>query len=360
MKIVQSSVEASGTHALVETTDVREVIERHFEVAYNDASAALASREATVADQLRLAHLLETLLSHLLAALGQSGKASTATADPPIDASSADPLAASSPTGTGASVGHAGRVVEYTWREMRTTTVSEQETTAYSACGMVNTADGRCLNFSLALTMARSTVATQTSVAAGGVRLCDPLVVNFDGGAAALSGRTFAFDLNADGQAESLDTLGAGSAYLVIDREGDGRIADGREVVGAVSGAVSGDAFADLAKDDSDGNGWLDEADPAFAALRLWRRDDAGVDRLTSLADAGIGALYLGASATPFTEMSGGSAGPDNTEDSNETKKTGDPADAENPAVRAYVRSTSIFLSESGKVGTLQHVDFAV
>lgn len=353
MKIVQSSVEASGTHALVETLDVREEIDRHFEIAYNDASAALASREAAVADQLRLAHLLESLLSHLLAALGQSGKASTATADPRVDASSADPLAASSAAGT---AGHAGRVVEYTWREMRTTTVCEQETTAYSACGTVNTADGRCLNFSLALTMARSSVETQTSVAAGGVRVCDPLVVNFDGGAAELSGRTFAFDLNADGQTESLDTLGAGSAYLTIDRDGDGRIADGREVVGA----LSGDAFADLAKDDSDGNGWLDEADPAFATLRLWRRDDTRADRLTTLADAGIGALYLGASATPFTEMGDDPASPDRAKGANDPTNPGDPSGPEHPAVRAYVRSTSIFLSESGKVGTLQHVDFAV
>lgn len=356
MKIVQSSVEASGTHAVVETIDVREEIDRHFEVAYNDASAALASREAAAADQLRLAHLLESLLSHLLAALGQSGKASTATADPWVDASASDTVGASPGTSTGASAGHTGRVVEYTWRELRTITVSEQETTAYSACGTVNTADGRCLNFSLALTMARSSVATQTSVAAGGVRVCDPLVVNFDGGAAELSGRTFAFDLNADGQAESLDTLGVASAYLTIDRDGDGRIADGREVVGA----LSGDAFADLAKDDSDGNGWLDEADPAFATLRLWRRDDTGVDRLTTLADAGIGALYLGASATPFTEMAADPASPDRAKDANAPTNPGDPSGPENPAVRAYVRSTSIFLSESGKVGTLQHVDFAV
>ena len=65
--------------------------------------------------------------------------------------------------------------------------------------------------------------------------------------------------------------MAANSAYLAIDANNDGLINDGSELFGT----RSGDGFADLAKLDSDGNRWLDEADSQFDRLRIWQPDGA-------------------------------------------------------------------------------------
>ena len=96
------------------------------------------------------------------------------------------------------------------------------------------------------------------------MRAVDPLVVNFDGTAAQLSDAKFSFDLQRDGQNETLPTLGSGSGFLALDLNGDGKINDGGERFGP----RSGDEFADLAQYDGDGNPWIDEADPIYCAVR--------------------------------------------------------------------------------------------
>lgn len=51
----------------------------------------------------------------------------------------------------------------------------------------------------------------------------DPLVLNFNGSAAAtLGNQRFRFDLNADGQAESINFVTSGSGFLALDRNDDG------------------------------------------------------------------------------------------------------------------------------------------
>jgi hypothetical protein len=162
--------------------------------------------------------------------------------------------------------------------------------------------------------------------------LHDPLVINFGGRAAQLEGQCFAFDLDADGQAETLHELGGASGYLVIDRNGDGRINDGSELFGP----GSGDGFADLAALDGDGNRWLDEADAAFSTLRVWQRDASGQDHLASLGERGVGALYLGSTATPFALTDG------------DNRRLG------------QVRASGLYLNEDGSAGTLQQIDLAV
>jgi hypothetical protein len=164
------------------------------------------------------------------------------------------------------------------------------------------------------------------------VVLRDPLVINFDGKAAELSGKRFAFDLDADGMSESIGALVSSSGFLAIDNNGDGRINDGSELFGT----RSGNGFADLAAFDGDGNLWLDEADAAFTSLRIWQRDGAGQDTLSTLRDRGVGALYLGSTETPFALN-----------------------DNENRSL-AQIRASGIYLREDGSAGTLQQVDLAV
>lgn len=213
-------------------------------------------------------------------------------------------------------------------------TYSEQEQTTFQANGTIRTADGQSISFSLGLTMQRSYYeASDTQIAIGSPRSTqDPLVINFGGSAAQLSSRRFAFDLDADGTKEQINALTGGSGFLAIDRNGDGKINDGTELFGA----QSGNGFADLAKLDSDGNGWIDENDAAYNELRVWTQDANGNDQLVSLQQAGVGALNTGSVASPF----------DLTEANN--------------TLDGKIRSTGVYLHEDGSAGTLQQVDLTV
>ena len=139
--------------------------------------------------------------------------------------------------------------------------------------------------------------------------------------------------MDSDGKAEELSSLTGGSGFLALDLNNDGVINDGSELFGT----KSGDGFKDLAAYDKDGNGWIDENDEVFKHLKVWTKNADGSDRLIAIADAGVGAIYLGNASTEFSV---------NTLDTNRTQ--------------GIVRSTGIFLKESGEVGTIQHVDLVV
>lgn len=210
----------------------------------------------------------------------------------------------------------------------RTTTTYESENTNFKAGGTVKTADGKEIKFNLELNMSREFVSHEQESIRMGV-LTDPLVLNFDGGAAELSDARFSFDLDADGDEEQMHMLKAGSAFLAYDRNNDGTINDGSELFGT----QSGDGFADLAAYDDDGNQFIDEGDEIFSKLSVYNRTGQG-ETLTSLTDAGVGAIYLGSASTEFSI--------NNVEDNTQ---------------RGQVRATGVFIKESGEVGTVQQVD---
>lgn len=202
--------------------------------------------------------------------------------------------------------------------------------------GQVETADGRRIDLQLRLDLQRQWRETRTEVLAReGVeapKRKDPLVINFSGPAAFESNR-IEFDLDADGVAESIPNVTAASGFLALDRDGNGTIDDGRELFGA----RSGDGFAELAQLDDDGNGWIDETDEAWQALRIWRRDASGEDRVQTLAQTGVGALHVGAVKGAFEYR-----------------------DAEQAPI-AEVRATGVWLREAdGAAGSLQQLDFFV
>ena len=143
----------------------------------------------------------------------------------------------------------------------------------------------------------------------------------------------FLFDINADGKEDNISCVNQGSGFLALDKNGDGKINDGNELFGT----KSGDGFKDLAAYDQDGNGWIDEADDVFQNLKIWTKDADGNDQLLDLKESGIGALYLGNVSTQFSL---------NHQETN--------------ATNAVIRSTGVYLKESGEVGTMQHVDLAV
>lgn len=173
----------------------------------------------------------------------------------------------------------------------------EQESFSFAASGNISTADGREISFDFQLSMSRSFTFESVSARQERVRLQDPLMISLGNVPPSLGAMRFSFDLDGDGSKEQLAVPGAGMGLLVLDRNEDGQINDGSELFGV----KSGNGFADLQALDEDGNGWLDENDPLFAKLQIWQPDGEGQGSLQSLKDAGVGAIYLGSVATPFS-----------------------------------------------------------
>ena len=209
----------------------------------------------------------------------------------------------------------------------------EEEHTTFATKGLVRTADGRELSFNLEFSMSRSFEEYyKETYETGFVSYCDPLVINLDTNIAQVSDQKFFFDLDQDGEEEEISSLQSGSGFLALDLNGDGKINDGGELFGT----KSGDGFSDLAKYDSDGNGWIDEADEIWEKLLIWTKDEKGNDKLYHLSDLGVGAIGLGRVSTQFAL---------NSEKDNHNN--------------AMIRKTGIFLYENGTVSTVQHLDLA-
>ena len=208
----------------------------------------------------------------------------------------------------------------------------EAEQTSFTAEGVIRTADGREIDFSVELRMSREFLSQQSIDVRAGDALKDPLVINYAGRAAELSSTHFAFDLDLDGRKDQIAFLRPGSGFLALDRNSDGIVNDGSELFGP----ETGNGFQELATHDQDMNGWIDENDPIFNRLRIWQRDDSGNNRLFALGKLGIGAIYLGNISTPFALKN----------QANEQE--------------GAVRSSGVFVSENGMVGTVQQVDMVV
>lgn len=209
----------------------------------------------------------------------------------------------------------------------------ETENVLYKSQGKVTTADGREITFNLDLGMSRSfqEYYREEYDITELQRVCDPLVINFEGNVANLSDQKFFFDIDADGKEDEISELAAGSGYLALDKNNDGTINDGSELFGP----QSGDGFGDLAEYDEDGNGWIDENDSVWNKLKIWCRNEKGENELYTLAEKGVGAICLQKATTDFALK-----------------------DAKNQA-KGYIRSTGIFLYENGNVGSIQHLDLA-
>jgi hypothetical protein len=207
-------------------------------------------------------------------------------------------------------------------------TYSEYESLSFSAQGMVRTADGAEISFDVQLNMSREFFSKKTLDIREGAALVDPLVINYDGPAAQFTDSTFEFDLNGDGEVEQIHHLKVGSGFLALDLNGDGIINDGSELFGP----STGDGFGELAAHDLDSNGWIDEADEVFQKLRLWNGDS---QQLT-LAQANVGAIYLGNTAAQFGLKNA----------SNQ--------------LQGQSQTAGVFLREDGGAGVVQQVDLAV
>jgi hypothetical protein len=206
----------------------------------------------------------------------------------------------------------------------------ESEQTRFSAQGIVRTADGKDIAFSMDLAMSREYFSEDRLEIKAGAPLIDPLVINYAGTSAELSDMSFEFDLTMDGRNETMRQLAPGSGFLVFDRNRDGKVNDGSELFGP----KTGDGFDELAAYDEDNNNWIDENDSIYKDLSLWRKEN-GADSLIGLKAANVGAIYLGNADTSFDLK-------------NETND-----------LMAQVRKTGVYLKENGGAGTIQQIDFS-
>ena len=207
----------------------------------------------------------------------------------------------------------------------------EAQTSTFSANGTVTTADGRQITFDLQATISREFLAADSlSIRAGTTPAKDPLVLDLNGTPTQLSPQRIAFDVNADGVVEQVAMPTGGSPLLALDRNGNGTIDDGSELFGPKTGS----GYGELSALDTDANGWIDSADTSFSQLRLWQPSSAGAGSLQTLEQAGVGAIGLQNTATPFSFR--------------------DPTTNDELGT---LQSTGIFLREDGQAGTVRQID---
>jgi len=319
-----TSSPASPTRASVQISDAGQAAQAHETNAIEDGIAAAENDPMLIL----IRTVVAMLTGHEIDVFDRSEWPTTTTSAPA--STSQSPNAPSSTSTDQTPPTSAGFGLEYDRHEV----YSESEQTRFSATGTVVTADGRKINFSLALDMSRSyQEESSVSLRLGDARQKkDPLVINFAGNAAQLTNQRFFFDLDADGQTENINFVASGSGFLALDRNGDGVINNGLELFGA----NSGNGFAELSQLDADQNGWIDENDAAYRQLLVWTKDSAGKDQLSTLMQAGVGAISLANVGTPFDLKNAGSL------------------------LDGQIRTTGVYLHENGTAGTMQQVDLMV
>lgn len=219
------------------------------------------------------------------------------------------------------------------WRRVNYTsyTYEESESLNFETTGKVKTADGREIDFNMTLEMSREYVEETENLTNDVVAIMtDPLVISLDSSPIGVSDQKWKFDIDGDGVEDGISMLTKGSAFLAYDKNGDGKINDGKELFGA----TTGNGFAELSEYDDDGNGWIDENDAIYSKLSVWQKDDAGNDRLMSLKDANVGAIYLGNMVTEYSMKS-----------------------EEDNSHNAQVKKSGMYLTEDGRAKSVQQLD---
>lgn len=209
-------------------------------------------------------------------------------------------------------------------------TLTEKEAVGFKSEGVVKTADGREISFKVDFNLKREFEHMESNeIRVGDAVKVDPLIINFNGNVSQLTENKIEFDIDADGVKDFISFAGEGSGFLALDKNENGEIDNGTELFGPETGS----GFGELKSYDLDGNNWIDENDEVFSKLKIWTTGENGEKTLLSIAEAGVGAIYLGSVATKF----------------NMVNSTGS-SDGE-------MQRSGIFLKESCEAGLIQHID---
>ena len=202
---------------------------------------------------------------------------------------------------------------------------AEFEQSSLTAQGTFTLDDGRTFKLDLSVQQTRLYVSEQSvSLRAGDAQMSDPIALDLTGGGVNFLDQLAPMDLDGGGSAKQVPRLAGNAKWLVFDKNQDGKVTQDE-----LFGPRSGDGFAELAKLDQDGNGWVDGGDRDFAKLSLW--DGVGAPIL--LASYGVGALSTGSVAAAF-----------------------DHKDADNTLL-ARSRAAGLYLRNDGTAGVTRQVD---
>jgi hypothetical protein len=208
---------------------------------------------------------------------------------------------------------------------------SENESMQFSSKGVIQTSDGRTIDFKLNFEMSRSYYEKSEMHIQIGERLQDPLVINLDGKGIAFGDDSIEMDINLDGQVDYFRMLAEGSGFLVLDKNNNGIVDDGSELFGPKTGS----GFGELAVYDDDQNNWIDETDEIFRELKIWSVNPQGVKTLVGLKDAGVGAIFIGHVSSQYQIKEGSE-------------------------LLAKIRETGTYLKENGLAGTIHEIDLKI
>jgi hypothetical protein len=125
------------------------------------------------------------------------------------------------------------------------------------------------------------------------VQQADPIVLDLDGSGIRTTGvkEGVLFDIDGDGKLDRTSFVSGNSAFLALDRNGNGVIDNGKELFGDQHGHANG--YEALREFDDNGDGVIDAQDSVFDRLRLFQMDDQGKQVLTPLKQAGVESLNL-------------------------------------------------------------------
>jgi len=142
-----------------------------------------------------------------------------------------------------------------------------------------------------------------------GIRCSTPILIDVDGGGFRLTAPNVQFDLGNGPRVYSWPESDSMTGFLVMDRDGDGLISDGRELFGdathlgwGLEGPVAMNGFEALAVFDrpengGDGDGLITYTDAVYSQLRMWfdRNHNGHSDpgELVSLDEVGIVSISL-------------------------------------------------------------------
>jgi hypothetical protein len=156
----------------------------------------------------------------------------------------------------------------------------ETEGNTFSAEGVIKTKDGETIEFESELKMSHRRVEVDSfEIKAGSTELLEPLILNFDGTASDMLPEEAEFDL--EDLEDNIDVVEPGSEFLAIDRKEDSEAGDDEKLFGA----ITGNEFNELAKLDSDGDGWIDENENKYEDLKAMRLTQQGGEAPESLND---------------------------------------------------------------------------
>lgn len=133
------------------------------------------------------------------------------------------------------------------------------------------------------------------SVAVVEVQQSDPLALDLNGDGT-ISATDIVngldFDINGDGAIDRTAFVSGGDAFLALDRDGNGRIDNGKELFGDQHGALNG--FLELSNFDDNHDGKIDSKDGVYSLLQGITVGSDNAIRAHSLESLGVRTLFLG------------------------------------------------------------------